>query len=178
MLHAVTSRLPTAASVALLHVATSLSRLAVTNRLLHVAISLLQIAAKNPLHLVVTSRLLRAVKNHTHPVVKNRTAIVATPHAVTNLMPHAAKILSQMRVLSHVRLNHAVTAAPRIVLRTPVSPLAQHATLHHVLQHPVAKPLRHAVMVQRAQVHHAQVLHVPPQARVVVLPLTAVAVNS
>jgi hypothetical protein len=130
------------------------------------------------LHLVVTNRLPRVVKNHTHHVVKNRTVIVATPHAVINLMPHAAKILSQMRVPSHVRLNHAVTVAPQIALRTLVRPLAQHATLRHALQHQVAKPLHHAVMVQRARVHHVQVHHVLPLVRVAASPLTAVAVNS
>jgi hypothetical protein len=59
-----------------------------------------------------------------------------------------------------------------------VSQPAQHATLRHVLQHQVAKPLHHAVMLQRVREHLVQVLHVPPRVHVVVLPLTAVAVKS
>jgi hypothetical protein len=145
--HALTSRLLTEVSVALHHVVISLSRPAVTSLLLRVVTSHLQIVAKNLLRLVVTNRLPHAVKNHTHHVVKNRMAIVATPHAVINLMPHVAKTLSQTRALSHVRLSPALTAAPQI---------AQHVTLRHALLHQVAKPLHHAVMVQRARVHHVK----------------------
>jgi hypothetical protein len=137
----------------------------------------LQIAAKNLLLLVVTSPLLRAVKNHTHHVVKNRLAIVATPHAVTNRMPHAAKILTQTHAPSHVRLSPALIAVPQIAQLTQVSLPAQRATLRHVPQHQAVKPLLHAVMVQLAQVHLVQVRHVPPQVHVVALPLTAVAVK-
>jgi hypothetical protein len=143
----------------------------------HVVISRLQIVAKNLLLLVVTSPLLRAVKNHTHHVVKNRLAIVATPHAVTNRMPRAAKILTRMRVPSHVRLSPVLTAVLQIAQPMQVSQPAQHATLRHVLQHQAAKPLHHAVTAQLARVHLVQVLHVPPQVHVVASPLTAVAVK-
>jgi hypothetical protein len=175
--HAVTSRLPIVASVALPHVVTSPSRLAVTSLLLHVVTSRLQIVAKNPLRLVATNRLPHAVKNLTHHVVKNRTVIVATPHAVINRMPHAAKIPSLTRALSHVRLSPALIVVPQIAQRMQVSQLAQRATLRHALQHQVAKPLHHAVMVQPEPVHRAQAHHVPQQAHVVALPLTAAAVK-
>jgi hypothetical protein len=178
MRHAVTSRLPTVASVALRHEVTSPSRLAVTSLLLHVAISRLQIVAKNHLRLVATNRLPRAVKNHTHHVVKNRMVIAATPHAVINRMPRAATILTPTHAPSHVRLSPALTVVPQTALRTPVSPLAQHATLRHVLQHQVAKRLRHAVTAQRVRVPRVQVHHVPQRVHVAVLPLTAVAVKS
>jgi hypothetical protein len=176
--HALTSRLLTEVNVALLHVVISLSRPAVTSLLLRVVTSPLQIVAKNLLRLVVTNRLPHAVKNHTHHVVKNRMAIVATPHAVINLMPHVAKIPTQTRALSRVRLSPALTVAPQIAPLTQVSPLAQRATLRHVLQLLVAKRSHHAVMLRRARVHPVRVLHVPPQARVVASPSTAAAVKS
>ena len=178
MPHAATSRLLTVASAASPHVATSPSRLAVTNRLLRVVISRLQIVAKNPSPLVVTGLLPRVVKNHMRHVVKKRMAIVATPHAVINHMPHAAKILTPTRALSHVRLSPALTAAPQTARPMQVSLLAQRATLRHVPQHPVVKRLLHAVMAQRVQVHLVQAHHVPPRVHVVALPLTAVAVKS
>ena len=176
--HAVTSRLPIVASVALLHAATSPSRLAVTNRLLLVATSLLQIVAKNHLRLVVTNRLPRVVKSLTHHVVKNRMVTAATPRAVINLMPHAVKIPSQTRAVSHVRLNPALIAAPQIALLTQVSRPAQHATLRHALPHQVAKRLRHAVTAQRVRGPRVLVHHVPQRVHVAALPLTAVAVKS
>jgi hypothetical protein len=104
-------------------------------------------------------------------------AIVATPHAVINPMPHVAKILSPTRVPSHVRLSPAVTAELQIVRRTLVSPLVQRVTLRHVQQHPVAKRLRHAEIAQRVRVPRVQARHVLLQARVVALPLTAAAVK-
>jgi hypothetical protein len=175
--HAQTNHLQIVASVALPHAATSLSRLAVTNLLLHVAISRLQIVAKNLLPHAATNRLPRAVKNHTHHVVKNRMAIVATRHAVINRMPHAATILTPTRAPSHVRLSPALTAVPQIARPMQANPPAQHATLRHVLQHQAAKPLHHAVMLQRVRAHLAQVLHVPPRVHVAASPLTAVAVK-
>jgi hypothetical protein len=141
-------------------------------------ISRLQIAVKSLLPHVATNLLPRVVKNHMRHVVKNRMAIVATPHAVINHMPHAAKILTPTRAPSHVRLSPALTAAPQTARPMQESLLAQCATLRHVPQHPAAKPLHHAVMAQRVQVHLVQAHHVPPRVHVVALPLTAVAVKS
>ena len=104
-------------------------------------------------------------------------AIAATPHAVINPMPHAATILTPTRALSHVRLSPALTVVPQIVQLTQANPLAQHVTLHHVLQHRAVKPLRHAATAQLARVHLVQVLRVQPQARVAASPLTADAVK-
>ena len=174
---AVTNLLPTVASARLPHVATSLSHLAVTSLLLHVAISRLQIAAKNPSLHVAIGLLLRVVKNHTHLVAKNRLVIAAMPHVAINLMPHAAKILTRMRVLSHALLNPALTAAPQIAQRMQASLLARHATSHLVAQRLAVKPLHHAVTAQHARVQPAQVRHVPRQVHAAVLPLTAVAVK-
>jgi hypothetical protein len=177
MPRAVTNRLPTVASARLPHVVTSPSPLAVTSLLLRVAISRLQIAAKNLSLLVVTGLLPRVVKNHTHLVVTNRLVIVAMPHAVINLTPHAAKILTRMRALSHVRLSPTPTAVLQTARRTQANPLAQHVTLRLVPQHQVAKRLRHAVMAQRVRVLRVQARHVPLPVHVAALPLTAVAVK-
>lgn len=175
--HAVTSRLPTVASAVSPHVVTNPSHLAVTSRLLRVVTSLSQIVEKNHLRRVATNRLPRAVKNPTLHAVKNRLVIVAMPHAVINLMPHVAKILTRMHAPSHVRLNPAATVAPQSAPLTQVSQLVQRVTLRHVQQHPVAKRLLHAVMAQHVRVPRVQARHVLLQARVVALPLTAVAVK-
>lgn len=167
--HAVTNRLQIAASAALPHV--------VTNLLLRVVISRLQIAAKNLSLLVATSLLPHAVKNHMRRGVKNHLAIVATRHAVINLMPPVVKILTPTRALSLVRLSPAPTVVPQIAQLTRANPLGLLATLRLVLQHPVVKPLHHAETAQLARVLLAPVRHVPQPVHVAALPLTAVVVK-
>ena len=177
MPHAVTNRLPTVASAVLPHVLTSPSHLAVTNLLRLVVISRLLTVAKNLSLLVAIGLLLHVVKSRTRHAVKNRLAIVATLHAVINLMPPAAKILTRMRALSHVRLSPALIVVLQIVRPTQVSLRVQHAILRPVAPHQAVKPSHHAVTVQHAQALLAPVRHVLQRVHAVVLPLTAVAVK-
>ena len=98
-------------------------------------------------------------------------------HVVINHTQRAARILTQMRALSRVRLNIVQTVV-QTVRPMQASPHAPRATLPRVPQHRVVKPLLLAVTAQHALALHAQVRRVLQQVRVVALPLTAVAVKS